>query len=747
MPHQLAGNGRLFRPISLVVFLLLALSLISSYHLPSASSTIHSTIPSDKQDNTVAPSTLSSSTQLQARSETPLPSTRGDQSALNLAGPSSSPVTYNGGPIQVQQNIYLIFWLPAGQHFEPSGNDTNFESLITRYFNDIGGSQFYSLLEQYPDSVDGSPSTAVHLAGAYIDSSPYPKAGTQADPLIGQNIFNEVQKYIASGSLPVGIDNEFYVFTAHGIKSCQDSTYTICSFSTSASSGYCAYHSYFYSGSSDVTYADMGDNPGTSGCMISLSTLGSSAYPNKDGIADSEISLASQEQFDTVSDPLFNAWYDTSRLDRRNQRQMRREVTGLSTQPTDTTSFSTPTRYIVQQEWSNSAGSCTLSPPATASVQITLSPAGGVGSLSASNYFQITFAIGKQQFVANYEGTTMQFATDVGTTLSIAPLSSASNSVLEKWCLDLSCQGYTLNIGTGSQNVILGYYDLLQQSVFEIVAGGGQPSSPDTLSYYTAPLTIGASTSPVATTVTLSSSSQSIWAYADLHSIFLSRTQAGSSSQERWYTSQQSMTVTQPDQISAVLSAHQYLATYGYNIIGGSTGSSPPSVLYFTQGQPVTTSGGSSQWTDAGTEYYFPPTLPTSSVSARWAITPGTGVGIVNSPTSLQITYYQQYNVSVSYSIVNGTGNAPVITFSAKSFGVPISFGVNNQSPTSNWVDAGSNYLLPICSPAPQRQNAGTPQREPMVRFPLLLWQFLLHIITSTPSAFPMVSRIAWVEI
>src|SRR5579872_6978783 len=44
--------------------------------------------------------------------------------------PTSAPLTYHFGPIQDSQNIYAIFWLPSGDHFEPGGNDSHFESLI-----------------------------------------------------------------------------------------------------------------------------------------------------------------------------------------------------------------------------------------------------------------------------------------------------------------------------------------------------------------------------------------------------------------------------------------------------------------------------------------------------------------------------------------------------------------------------------------------------------------------------------------
>src|SRR5579864_7950841 len=87
--------------------------------------------------------------------------------------PTSAPLTYHYGPIQDSQNIYAIFWLPSGDHFETSGNDLNFETLIERYFNDVGGSNFSKILVQYPDNVNGSPGTRVSFGGGFVDTTPY----------------------------------------------------------------------------------------------------------------------------------------------------------------------------------------------------------------------------------------------------------------------------------------------------------------------------------------------------------------------------------------------------------------------------------------------------------------------------------------------------------------------------------------------------------------------------------------------
>src|SRR5689334_3394156 len=51
---------------------------------------------------------------------------------------------YHNGPIIQTSHTYAIFW-------EPSGHTTTqgYKDLITRYFNDIGGTPFYNTLTQY----------------------------------------------------------------------------------------------------------------------------------------------------------------------------------------------------------------------------------------------------------------------------------------------------------------------------------------------------------------------------------------------------------------------------------------------------------------------------------------------------------------------------------------------------------------------------------------------------------------------
>ena len=50
---------------------------------------------------------------------------------------TSDSMTYHGGPVIGASTTYTIFWLPSGAHFEASGDDTRYQSLIGRFLEDI----------------------------------------------------------------------------------------------------------------------------------------------------------------------------------------------------------------------------------------------------------------------------------------------------------------------------------------------------------------------------------------------------------------------------------------------------------------------------------------------------------------------------------------------------------------------------------------------------------------------------------
>lgn len=251
------------------------------------------------------------------------------QHASPLAG--GNDLNYGGGPVMGgTTNVYAIFW-------EPTGNvSANYNSLILQYFGDVGGSLLYNNNTQYTDASGNVPSNSV-LAGSWVDNSPYPES-----PLVDNDIQNEVSNAQNANGWNSSIDNVFFVFTEAGQDLCFDSSLSQC-----ASNTFCAYHNFF---GSNTIYAAMpyaasfSCNPGSS--------------PNNDD-ADQTINVTSHEQMEAATDPLLNAWTDSSG-------QEIGDKCAWQFGPLDASGGDVNwnnDEYIVQEEWDNNVSGCVLSGP------------------------------------------------------------------------------------------------------------------------------------------------------------------------------------------------------------------------------------------------------------------------------------------------------------------------------------------------------------------------------------------------
>ena len=242
-------------------------------------------------------------------------------------------LVYHGGPVMGgTANVYAIFWEPKGSFVSATYN-----SLILRYFGDVGGSSLYHNNTQYTDSHNNIPSNA-SLAGSWVDTTRYPSR-----TLSDFNIQIEVMRAQRTNGWTSSIDNVFFVFTAKGENICINGS--TCSFTT-----FCAYHSYF---GSDTLYAAM---PYTG---TNLRACGVTHSPNNDFDADSTINVASHEQMEAATDPLINAWYDAGGNEIGDKCAWM--FGPLNQQGGDVLWGSDA--YEVQEEWDNTASGCVLSGP------------------------------------------------------------------------------------------------------------------------------------------------------------------------------------------------------------------------------------------------------------------------------------------------------------------------------------------------------------------------------------------------
>jgi len=256
---------------------------------------------------------------------------------------------YYGGPVIHAGTMYLIYWLPPGFFMSPA-----YQTLINRYFTDVGATPLFNIVTQYPDG-SGPPLNASTLGGTWVDTASYPRAGTTADPLLDSDIGAEVLHAIAThpGWNPPGPNTAYFVFTARDVHSCIDASKTACFLSE-----YCAYHGSFVSGGVTVLYNNMPDaGTNLSGCSVGTG-------PNGDPEADAEISLISHEHFEVVTDPQPNvatAWSDVDGFEIADKCAY--TYGALNADNSNVVLHGHP--YRVQQEWSNLISACTLSLPSS----------------------------------------------------------------------------------------------------------------------------------------------------------------------------------------------------------------------------------------------------------------------------------------------------------------------------------------------------------------------------------------------
>ena len=261
------------------------------------------------------------------------------------AAATSNNLNYQGGPVEnAGTTNYAIFWEPT---LTASANPVSptYNSLLSRFLTDVGGSSIYGVASQYYQVSGGVTQTIANsstFGGSYVDTSMYP-----GPTLLDSDIQAAVTRAMAAKGWTGGIGHEFFVFTAKNEVSC---TSAFCS-----NAYYCAYHSSFTSGSQEILYANQPyTNTLPTGCSAPTS-------PNGDSDADSTINVVSHELMETVTDPSVGdgryAWTDSSG-------QEIGDKCNFTFGPTDASGADLHANghpYIVQSEWSNRAAGCSMS--------------------------------------------------------------------------------------------------------------------------------------------------------------------------------------------------------------------------------------------------------------------------------------------------------------------------------------------------------------------------------------------------
>ncbi len=268
-----------------------------------------------------------------------------------IAAASSSNLRYSGGPVMHSDANYAVFWEPGA-----STTTASYKSTITSYFANVAAasgttSNDYSVATQYSDGA-GAIAYAATAGSPITDTDPYPASGcasTGGRPcLTDAQMETELNALITSHGLPRGLGTIYYIFTPSGVATCFDNTSRDCS-SGGKTFDYCAYHSSFGSGSGTTLYAVM-PYADVSGCQTGQ-------YPNSNP-ADQTLNVTSHEDIEAITDPLGNAWYDSSgeEIGDKCGWNFGSPLGGIpGAQYNEQISSG---HYELQQEWSNASSGC-----------------------------------------------------------------------------------------------------------------------------------------------------------------------------------------------------------------------------------------------------------------------------------------------------------------------------------------------------------------------------------------------------
>jgi hypothetical protein len=219
-------------------------------------------------------------------------------------------LTYHGGPVMRRNTTYAIYWLPSGYTMA-----SGYQSLLSQYLGDVAAASgasdnVYATDTEYYDTT-GPIAYASTFANSYVAADPIPNdcgtqyAGTGFSPtacFTDADLQAEISRVLARTGWQPGPTSEFMVFSPRNVGSCFDSSSGSCSYTY-----YCAYHGNYYSGGTDVIYANL-PYPDTSGigpnhyCDVNN-------FPNNNW-ADATINYLSHEHNESITDPNGDAWWD-----------------------------------------------------------------------------------------------------------------------------------------------------------------------------------------------------------------------------------------------------------------------------------------------------------------------------------------------------------------------------------------------------------------------------------------------------
>jgi hypothetical protein len=265
---------------------------------------------------------------------------------------------YGGGPVLRSNRTHVIFWQPSGSglSFEPG-----YVPLVQGFLANVAADSHrttnpYALTGQYTDS--GGPAVYDSSFGGSVQvSDPLPASGCIEPPVTGpgwtvcltdDQLSSEIWQVVQSRHLPTTSRDVYFLVTPRGLGNCVDASSTSCALGGPVN-GYCGYHSQTSAGA--ILYAVIPYNAVPGHCQ--------SNNPRPNGNpADPALSTLSHEHNETITDPLNDAWSDSSGNEDGDLciTNFGPNIGGSGAGAYNELIHGS--RYYLQEEWSNADGSC-----------------------------------------------------------------------------------------------------------------------------------------------------------------------------------------------------------------------------------------------------------------------------------------------------------------------------------------------------------------------------------------------------
>ncbi len=298
-----------------------------------------------------------------------------------LAPSRGATVQTQNGPVLHSPTVYAIYWKQVdksllGQTFyyeaprcygpgclSSYGTDANYENRTGTFFQDVNGSPWFGVLNQYWDADGAGQQTPVFdevtLGGTWEDTSVYPNVGrgVPATRLQPADLQAEIGKAIQQNGWSVTADSLFYIFIPEEVQACASGG--LCT-NVTINGDACGFHDSAVIDNQRIAYAVLPSPGDTAGCDATLTS------PSNDLVVDNAINAEAHELVEAVTDPLNGSGWSDLAADQTNDGgevgdKCEHDFPGRGSALPDGGNVTLNGHdYILQSLWSDLDGACVL---------------------------------------------------------------------------------------------------------------------------------------------------------------------------------------------------------------------------------------------------------------------------------------------------------------------------------------------------------------------------------------------------